>query len=322
MSALSVSTSKPWVEKYRPSKLDDVVGHVELVTMLSRMSEIPNILFYGPPGVGKTSVIMATARHLYGDSILENVLSINASGSRGIDTVREEILTFSRMVGSKPRLVVLDEADAMTDDAQNAMKCIIDQSAKRCRFCFICNDVSKIVEGIADRCARIRFPPLTRAECVGRLMHIARSECVMISQPEVEILCDLQPDLRQAITTLQFLHELDCEITPSIIYSHLNVPDPKDVASICSFLLDEKNTLRHRIGMLQDIFDYNRMSLVVFLDHIIICLSSPESIEEYGEDRCVEVINRAIFISKTISEGGNKYIQMVKVALIGHRASK
>src|SRR3989338_8448624 len=202
----------PWIEKYRPKYLDDIVDHAEKIKTirnLIRNKELPHLLFYGPPGTGKTSLIIAIAREIYGeDRYRMYIKEINASGDRGIDTVRTNISQFIRTKSDKVKLVILDEADAMTGDAQNALRVIMERSTKQCRFCLICNNISKIVSGIQSRCTKMRFGALSNDAVQIRLQQIVKLENIRISPDGITALIELEKDFRQMLNILQSMHYL------------------------------------------------------------------------------------------------------------------
>merc|ERR1719343_100170 len=153
----------PWVEKYRPEKLEDLVAHEDIISIITKLIDngnLPHLLLYGPPGTGKTSTITAAAKRMYATSYSSMTLELNASDARGIDTIRNEIkefagtrqLFFGGKTKSSIKLIILDEADAMTSDAQFALRRIMEKYTKNTRFCLICNYVSKIIPALQSRC--------------------------------------------------------------------------------------------------------------------------------------------------------------------------
>ncbi|KAI8472422.1 MAG: putative replication factor C 37 kDa subunit [Monoraphidium minutum] len=212
-----MTVAQPWVEKYRPRNVDEVAHQEEVVTTLKRSLEtanLPHLLFYGPPGTGKTSTALAIARQLYGPELMKTrVLELNASDERGISVVRNKVKSFAAASVGQPvagypcppyKLLILDEADSMTQDAQNALRRTMEQYSKVTRFCFICNYVSRIIEPLASRCAKFRFKPLHQAIMKDRIDYICSKEGVDLDAPAFSLLADISGgDLRKAVTTLQ-----------------------------------------------------------------------------------------------------------------------
>ena len=158
--------SLPWIEKYRPQKLSNIVHHPNIIYALKKLikkGQLPHMLFYGASGTGKTSTIMATAKKLYNEDISFMVLELNASDDRGINIVREEIKEFAEsrnMFKTGIKLIILDEADSMTYDAQFALRRVIEKYSYNTRFCLICNYMNKIIPAIRSRCMQFRFSPI------------------------------------------------------------------------------------------------------------------------------------------------------------------
>ena len=177
----------PWVEKYRPVSLDEIVSHEEIVrTLETFLSQgmLPNLLFYGPPGTGKTSTVLACARRLYKPREFGTmVLELNASDDRGIGIVRGPVLNFAStrtIFCSGFKLIVLDEADAMTRDAQNALRRILEKYTENVRFCLICNSLHRIIPAIQSRCTRFRFGPLEPDLMVRCVRNAAEKEDISL----------------------------------------------------------------------------------------------------------------------------------------------
>ncbi|XP_052865880.1 replication factor C subunit 4 [Anopheles cruzii] len=212
----------PWVEKYRPRSVDDVVEQAEVVAVLRESlstADLPNLLLYGPPGTGKTSTILAAARQLFGDMFKERILELNASDDRGIAVIRNKVKTFAQLTASgtrmdgKPcppfKIVILDEADAMTHAAQAALRRTMEKETKTTRFCLVCNYVSRIIEPITSRCTKFRFKPLGEDKIVERLRFICNQEQVDVDEDVYKDIVDISGgDMRRAITTLQSSYRL------------------------------------------------------------------------------------------------------------------
>lgn len=222
---------QPWVEKYRPRCVDDIVDHDELKQVLrgsQRTGHLPHLLFYGPPGTGKTSTILALARALVGDrNVRDRVLELNASDERGLSVVCDKIKTFSKVSVSNSgscyplKLVILDEADTMTADAQSALRRTMETHAAVTRFCLVCNYPSKIIAPLSSRCAKFRFSAVDPALMKRRLLYICERECVVFEQCSGRVLGAIvessRGDMRKAVNLLQTVSQQLPRATPSEI---------------------------------------------------------------------------------------------------------
>lgn len=214
-----------WVDKYRPRKLDDVIGHDDIKNVIRnaiQTGDLPHLLLYGMPGTGKTSITHAMIRELYGNNDL-NVLELNASDENGINVVRDKIIRFASLEaarGQDPdspefKVIILDEADSMTSEAQTALKKAMEKTCKITRFVIICNYENKIIDAIRSRCAGFRFNPIPNDKMIEKLKEIAESEGMTIEDDEVyaTITEICEGDARRSINTLQNLkyipHSID-----------------------------------------------------------------------------------------------------------------
>ncbi len=228
-----------WVEKYRPTRIDDIIDQEEVkerIKQFIKTGNMPHLLFYGPPGVGKTTMALAIARELYGDAWRENVLELNASDERGITTIRERVKEFARTapMGKVPfKLVILDEADNMTSDAQQALRRMMEMYANVTRFILLANYLSGIIEPIQSRCALFRFAPLPRDAVIARLREIASREGVKVTEEALEAIWEIsQGDMRKAINTLQAAAATAKEITPDVVYKTVGYIEPKEIIEL------------------------------------------------------------------------------------------
>lgn len=233
----------PWVEKFRPKTLNDVISHEIIINTLKQFiknSYFPHLLLSGPPGTGKTSAIMACARELYGSNYSLMVLDINASEERGIEIVRNKIrdfictkAIFLQEKSSTFKLVILDEADAMTYDAQAMLVSFIERYSVNVRFCLICNYIKKISQAIQSRCTTFKFSPLSKANMVEKINDVVKQNKIKISPDGIDTLIKTSKgDMRKVLNVLQVTSMGNANITSKSITSCIGYPTPDDMTYI------------------------------------------------------------------------------------------
>ena len=169
-----------WVEKHRPQSVQEIRGQLPVVqrlTIYSENKEFPHLLFAGPPGTGKTTAAMALTKDVFGEDYRQNLLEMNASDERKLESIRTKVKQFARTAPygkANFKIIFLDEADALTNDAQGALRRIMEQYAQTCRFILSCNYSSKIIEPIQSRCAVFRFRPLADSAVKNQVIHVAK----------------------------------------------------------------------------------------------------------------------------------------------------
>jgi replication factor C subunit 3/5 len=233
-----------WVEKYRPNSLDELIGQTEIITTLQRLigGDLPHLLFYGPAGVGKTSTIFALAKQIYGKHFKSMILELNASDERGIDVVRDRIKTFAgtrTLFNSGCKLVILDEADSMTAAAQAALRRVIEQYTRNCRFCFICNYLSKVIPALQSRCTRFRFGPLPKDAVQKRLVDIMADEKLVYTPDGLAALVKLgRGDMRRSLNILQSVSMSFDKVDEESVYLCTGQPRPAEIRQVTEWLLE------------------------------------------------------------------------------------
>jgi replication factor C small subunit len=228
----------PWTEKYRPKKLNEVIGQEHIVKVMKAFVEkksMPHLLFAGPPGVGKTSLAYALANELY-KSLAGNFLETNASDERGIDVIRGKIKEFSRSLTANEvgfKIIFLDEADALTQDAQHALRRTMEVFSKETRMILSCNYSSKIIEPIQSRTAIFRFSQLEKKDVEKMIRRIEKGENIKVSDEAIDVLYYIsEGDLRKVINTLQGAAFVDKNIDADLIYKIAGRASPKEVKEL------------------------------------------------------------------------------------------
>jgi replication factor C small subunit len=303
--------SEIWVEKYRPRTLDEVVGQDNIVQRLKgyvSRKNIPHLLFSGPPGTGKTASAIALTRDLFGDVWRDNFIEMNASDERGIDVVRHKIKEFARTapIGGAPfKIIFLDEADALTADAQAALRRTMEMYSRICRFILSCNYVSRIIEPIQSRCAVFKFRPISEEAMKERLLEIAKNEGINLTDDGLDALIYVSGgDFRKAINALQGAAAFGERIDAESIFQITATARPEELKEILDLALNG-NFLeaRDKLEMLLVEYGMSGEDVVSQLFREIISSNFDERLKVVMIDKLGEVDFR-------LTEGSNERIQL------------
>ena len=236
--------NRPWIERYRPLYFSDIVGNDEIIKRLKEFADVgnvPNIIMAGPPGVGKTTTILCLARQLLGPAMKDAVLELNASSDRGIEVVRNKIKMFAQQKVTLPpgrhKIIILDEADSMTEGAQQALRRTMELYSSTTRFALACNNSEKIIEAIQSRCAMLRCAKLTDAQVLAKTLEVCEKEQVSHTDDGLEaIVFTAQGDMRQALNNLQSTFNGFGHVNSENVFKVCDEPHPilvKDMLNQC-----------------------------------------------------------------------------------------
>jgi len=233
-----------WTERYRPKNFSEIVGQADIVKKvraLTNSMNIPHLLFAGPAGTGKSTLALITVKELFGDTWKDNYLELNASDERGIQIVRDKVKNFARTksLGNVPfKIIFLDEADALTPEAQQALRRTMENYSATCRFILSCNYSSKIIDPIQSRCAIFRFKLLEKKDIEQVLRRIEVGENLQIQEEAIEILYEgSEGDCRRAINLLQSTAAISPSITKDLVSTIISSVKPKDVKIVLDYAL-------------------------------------------------------------------------------------
>lgn len=300
-----------WTEKYRPKRFDELIGQIAIVERVKAMvsqENVNNLLLAGPPGCGKTTLVLVAAQELYGESWRENVLETNASVDRGITVIREDIKNFAR---TKPigkvthKICILDEADALTKEAQQALRRMMETYSSTCRFALIANYSSKIIEPIQSRCVVFRFKPLEKKDIEVMMQRICKAEGITIEQKAIDALLHVaEGDLRRATTILQSCAVMGKKIAEDHIYEIASAAKPAEVKSILETAFSG-NFEKARSILLQTMLQHGLagLDMVKYLQQEVWNLSIPDEAKVKFVERCGEIEFRMV-------EGSDEFLQL------------
>jgi len=300
-----------WTEKYRPKTLDEIVNQESIVSRLKafvKSENLPNLLFAGPAGTGKTTASLCVARELFGENWRQNYMELNASDERGIDVIRNKVKNFARTrtLGKVPfKIISLDEADALTPEAQQALRRTMENYTNTCRFILICNYSSSIIDPIQSRCAVFRFSKLERKKVKELLGRIIKEEKLDITDDAIEAIIDIaQGDLRRVVNLLQSTAAMGKKITKDLVYEATAQARPEDIREMVQLSLNGK-------------FEEARKKLYLLLvekgvagEDIIKGIHREIFDLDIDEKRKVELIEKVGEFEFRLNEGGDPQIQI------------
>ncbi len=312
-----VEAEEIWVEKYRPKKFEEMVGQQEILSRLQMFIEkksLPHLLFAGPPGVGKTCAALCIAHELFGDGWRPNFLELNASDERGIDTIRTKVKDYARTlpIGDFPyKIIYLDESDALTSDAQHALRRTMEMYTHTCRFILACNYSGRIIEPIQSRCAIFRFRRLPEKEVTQMLKRIARGEKLTLTPDAIKaIIYVSEGDMRRAINVLQAAAVLKRKVDEKAIYEVSAVARPKEVRQMLQLALaGEFEEARGKLYYLLIGQGLAGEDVLVQVHREILNLDLPERAK-------IELMDRVGEFDFRLREGANERIQLE--AMLAH----
>jgi len=300
-----------WTEKYRPQKFSEIKGQNEVVKRTEafvRQKNMPHLLFAGPAGIGKTSLSLVITKQLFKDNWRENFLELNASDERGIDVIRVKVKDFARTrsIGEVPfKIIYLDECDALTKEAQQALRRTMENYTQTCRFILSCNYSSKIIDPIQSRCSVFRFKPLSKQDLFNIIDKIAKNEGLTVDSKAKEALYEISDgDCRRVENILQASAAISKKITETLIYEMASVARPKEVKEVLTFCV-KKDFMNAKNELLKTMLEYGLSGL-----DIIKQIQKEIWALEIDDRKKLEMVKECGEAEFRMVEGSDEFIQL------------
>ncbi len=301
-----------WVEKYRPQKLSDIIGQEEITKRLQAYvatRNLPHLLFAGPPGTGKTTSAVALAKELYGESWRDNFAELNASDERGINVVRGRIKDFARTASHSAdvpfKIIFLDEADSLTNDAQAALRRTMEKYAGNCRFVLSCNYSSKIMDPIQSRCALFRFRPYSKQDMTKLVRKVANAEKLEVKPDGLEALLYVAAgDMRRVVNTMQVASAGGRAVTAESVFTTTATARPEDVKAMLELALSGNFAgARDKLDELLISYGLSGEDIIRQIHRTVFDLTVPDKVK-------VDLVERVGEADFRLVEGANERIQI------------